>query len=71
MDHLTVIGDYRVSALSDELLTNTWVYVNIHVPKEHLTDSATPGVNDMDMVVCLIPEGGRARPFRLRYAAHD
>ena len=39
-EHLCVVGDYRISALSDEILSSKFLYVDSVLSKEHLPSDA-------------------------------
>jgi hypothetical protein len=63
--HICVIGDYKHSVLTDELLMQKSIYVNSKLPKEWLPDEADLATRDAvsETTLKLIPQGAARAEF--------
>jgi len=71
--HICVIGDYKHSVLTDELLMQKSIYVNSKLPKEWLPDEADLATRDAvsETTLKLIPQGAARAEFSVNPPSHE
>jgi hypothetical protein len=69
-NHLCIVGDYKASVVSDDLLQLKWLYPGSKIPKEHMPTEAELATRDAvaEISLRLIPESSAREEVRFDVA---